>query len=59
MSDKSYDEFKAEMESTYLKMVKLNKDKNTNTLQEVKRSCKEFRFNIKKLKGESMTYIIV
>ena len=49
---KSYDEFKAEMETIQQQqMAEAKKKERTNALKEVKRLCKEFEFTAGMLKG--------
>ena len=48
---KSYDELKVEMEAIQQHMVEAKKNERANALKEVKRLCKEFRFNAVILKG--------
>ena len=48
---KSYDEFKAEMETIKQQMVEAKKNKGANSTKELKRLCKEFDFTAGMLKG--------
>ena len=48
---KSYEELKAEMETTQQQMAEAKKNERTNALKEVKRPCKEFGFTAGMLKG--------
>ena len=51
MSNKSYDELKAEMEAIQQQMVEAKKHERANALTEVKRFCKEFGYTAGMLKG--------
>ena len=48
---KSYDELKAEIEEIQQQMVETKKYEHPNSLNEVKRFCKEFGFTSGILKG--------
>ena len=51
MSEKSYDQLKAEMAEIEQQMVEAKKSERANVLKEVKRLCKEFGFAASMLKG--------
>ena len=50
MSEKSYEQLKAEMEAIQQQMVEAKKNERANALKEVKRLCKEFGFTAGMLK---------
>jgi len=51
MSEKSYEQLKAEMEAIQKQMIEAKKAEKTEAFKTVKRLCKEFGFTARMLKG--------